>query len=111
MVVTSEISRWELITVSKRRYWKSCTVCEKDYPTSRKDSVYCSDKCRKQAERNEAYIKEETLRIKRSLDSMIECALEPGPYNEKAWISIVALSSYLARVVSEKALEATNLGQ
>lgn len=97
--------------MSSKRYLKTCTVCEEEYYTSRRDSMFCSQVCNKQCQRNRAYIKEETLKIKKLLDSMVERALEPGPYNEDAWISIVALSSYLARVVSEKALEATNLGQ
>lgn len=49
------------------------------------------------------------MHIKQSLDMLVANALESGPHQNDAWVAIVGLSSYLARVISERAIEAMEL--
>lgn len=95
---------------STKRYYKVCIVCEREFYSSRKDAQTCSPVCRKQHERNRAYVPEQVRRIRGDLAHLIDLVESPE-YSAQAWQGLIALGSFIARAVCDRAMVGFELGQ
>ena len=87
-----------------KRHCKVCAVCESVFYSSRTDAKTCGDTCRKQHERNTAYVRNKALHILSEVNKLIEL-LDSEPYREEAWKYLVALNAHLSNTISKRALK------
>lgn len=87
----------------RRRYLKQCLICERDFYTTRKDTVTCSQKCRQQYKRDRDYVPEKAGRVLAELHHLTEL-LDSEPFQDDAWRALVGLHAYLSKVVTARAV-------
>ena len=83
-------------------YVRECIVCGTEFNSKRRDAKLCSVKCRKENVKRQSYVKEKVESIMTDLKDLVYGIDDPVLGNE-AWKGVVALSSYLAGVVSVRA--------
>lgn len=92
-----------MVKPRRRRYLKQCLICERDFYTTRKDTVTCSQKCRQQYKRDRDYVPDKARRVLHEVQHLVEL-LESEPFQDDAWRALVGLQAYLSKVVTSRAV-------